>query len=336
MSLDMAMVAKAKARSSKHLSYEDYRQMINLHSVGEIAAYLKQTPRYQEVLEPVNVNAIHREYLEQRIRSQAQIDFNALLKFMKTKTHHFYEFYIKELEIHHILFVLHAIDANTKYHLGKFQMHLNDLMEFDLEELALCQTYDDVLKVMSGTSYESILLQLNRNQPDISVIEDQLYHLYNKTMVQLIEDESHHQEILDLFLMKLELNDIAHAYRLRKYFQMDPNSIQHRLNWMAYKISNQQVNEWINSENEIDFINGLNDSFYGKTMKIDTEKHIEYSFSIILYRILKQKMRTSNHSDVVLFSYMNLVDIEIQNIIDIIEGIRYSISKEDILELLIL
>lgn len=332
----MAMVAKAKARSSKHLSLEDYRNMINLHSVGEIAAYLKATSRYQEVLDPVNVSAIHREYLEQRIRSQAQLDFHSLLKFMKTDTHHFYEFYIKELEIHHILFVIHAIDAKTKYHLGKFQMHLNDLMEFDLEQLALCNTYEEVLMVMKDTSYEVVLLQLAQESPDISIIEDQLYVLYNKTMVTLIKHEAHHQEILDLFLMKLELNDIAHAFRLKKYFQMDSSLIHHRLNWISYKVPKSQMDEWIASDDESDFIKGLNESYYGKTMHIDTDKHIEYSFSMILYRIFKQKMRVSNHADVVLFSYMNLVEIEIQNIIDIIEGIRYAISKEEILKLLIL
>lgn len=332
----MAMVAKAKARASMHLDIDDYRTMIHLHSVSEIASYLKKTARYQKVLEGVNEHAIHRDYLEQRIRSQAHIDFNALLQFMSISHHHFYEFYIKELEMHHILFVIHAIDAKTKYHLGKFLMDLNHWMSFDVEALAVCDTYDEVLKVLQDTPYEKVLQELSLNDPDLVKIEDQLHAYYNESMYQLIQDLGHHEEIMDLFRQKMELNDLAHAYRLKKYFKSDGAAIERSLNWTAYKIPRQKIHEYLKAPDENELLDGINQSYYGKILQIDANKHIEYSFSMILYKLLKRKMRSSNDSDVILFSYMNLVNMEIENIIDIIEGIRYAIPKEEIVDLLIL
>lgn len=336
MAHDTAMIAKAKARSAQHLDVDDYRAMINMHSVGEIAGYLKASNRYAQVLEPVNEKAIHRDYLEQRIRSQAQFDFNALLKFMKTSHHHFYEFFTKELETNHILFVLHAIEAGSTYHLGQFLMHLNHLMAFDVEALARCKSYAEVLEVLKGTAYENVLFGLKRDDVDLAKVEDQLHRFYNQSMLKLIEKESHHQEILDVFKMKLELNDLAHAYRLKKYFGQDLRMSESPLTTSHHKIPKKTLESWLGDGTPEAMIQGIQDSYYGRLIQIDETKHIEYSFSMILYKILKQKMRTSNDADVILFAYMNLVNIEIENIIDIIEGIRYSIPKQEIIDLLIL
>lgn len=336
MANDTAMIAKAKARTSNHLKIDDYRNMINMHSVGEIASYLKATPRFRDVLAPVNERAIHREYLEQRIRSQAQLDFNALLKFMKTNHHHFYEFFVMEMEIDHILFVLHAIEAQSKYHLGQFLMHLNHLMSFDVELLAQCTSYEEVLHVLKGSPYEKVLYGLRKDSVDLAKVEDQLHSFYNKTMLELIERESQHQEILDVFKMKLELNDLAHTYRIKKYFNTELNASSISMSHINYKIPKATLDLWIQKADAKEMLQGIQDSYYGNMIEIDESKHIEYSFSMILYKILKKKMRTSNDSDVILFAYMNLVSIEIENLVDVIEGIRYSIPKQEIIDLLIL
>ena len=336
MSHDTAMIAKAKAKASKFLSMNDYQVMLGLRSVADIAAYLKNHPRYEKVLAGVNERSIHREYLEQRIRSQAQIDFNDLLKYMKTDSHHFYEFFIKELEMNHILFAAHAIDSNTKFHLGKFLMHLNHLMTFDVEALASVKTYDDLVEILASTEYKVVTAELEYDEPNLSLFEDQLFEYYNKTMFSLIEKEGNHQEILDLFRMKLELNDLAHAYRLLKYFKTEGDNIERRLNWTSYKISKRDMHQWLHSGDETELLQGIQSSYYGSIFTIEEDKHIEYSFSMILYLILKRKLRTSNDSDVILFSYMNLINIEIENIIDIVEGIRYEVPHEEILSLLII
>lgn len=336
MAHDTAMIVKAKAKASQHLNIDDYRAMINMHSVGEIASYLKGDTRYADVLAPVNEKAIHRKYLEQRIRSQAQLDFKALLLFMKTSHHHFYEFFVKEMETDHILFVLHAIEAGSKYHLGQFLMHLNSLMAFDVELLATCKSYSEVLQVLKGTVYEPVLRGLNKEVVDLAKIEDQLHTFYNQSMLDLIEKESQHQEILDLFKMKLELNSLAHGYRLKKYFGNDLPSRRVQLQVTSHKIPKRTLDTWLNEGSAESMLQGIQESYYGKYITLDESKHIEYSFSMILYKILKQKMRSSTDADTILFSYINLVSIEIENIIDIIEGIRYSISKEEIIDLLIL
>lgn len=335
MGLDRAMVTKAKARSAQHLNMDDFTKMINLSTVGDVAAYLKSQTRFSAVLEAVNEKSVHREYLEQRIRSQAQHDFNALLKFMKTDKHHFYDFFIKEMEINHILFVLHAIDAGTKYHLGKFLMNLNHLMVFDVEALAQCTTYSEVLSVLENTPYEKILVSLKKDDVDLIFIETTLHNYYNQSILELIESEPHHEEILDLFKMKLELRALSHAYRLKFYFKVDDQMILKDMKKSFYRVYEENLKQWLHSYDPQVFFEGMSESYYGKITDIVSDKHVEYSFAMVLFKILKKKMRMSNDPDVILFAYMNLVEIQIDNIIDIIEGIRYAIPKQEILDLLI-
>ena len=46
-------------------------------------------------------------------------------------------------------------------------------------------------------------------------------------------------------------------------------------------------------------------------------------------------MRFSTNPNIILVSYLSLLDIEIRNIIDIIEGIRYKVENDKIAKLLI-
>ncbi len=336
MSKDHAMASKALALLSKQLDNSDYRNMMDAGSVSSIASYLKEHTRYGAVLEAVNEKAIHREYLEQRIRSQAQIEFASLLKYMKTDQHHFYEFFIKEMEINHIIFVLYAIEAKTKYHLGKFLMELNHLMIFDVNKLAQCTNYTEVLEVLKDTEYKNVLSMLLKDSVDLTLLEDLLWEYYNDSMLSLIKREPHHQEVMEVFKIKLELKNLALIYRLKKYYNLDAKAFSPRLYKHSFIIPSKVMKYWIDHYSAEQIVEAIKETRYGKYDVFHGDHHIEYYFSMILYKILRQKIRLAKDTDVVLFAYMNLVAFEIENIIDVIEGIRYKIPSDEIVDLLIL
>ena len=48
------ILSKARAMYGQRLVWKDYQTLLGCHSVNEIAAYLKQTPRYREILVGIN------------------------------------------------------------------------------------------------------------------------------------------------------------------------------------------------------------------------------------------------------------------------------------------
>ena len=61
----------------------------------------------------------------------------------------------------------------------------------------------------------------------------------------------------------------------------------------------------------------------------------EHSTRSINYNLNKRNIMYSNDADVVLLIYKALMDTEVQNIVDIIEGIRYGIASDQINKILI-
>ncbi len=55
----------------------------------------------------------------------------------------------------------------------------------------------------------------------------------------------------------------------------------------------------------------------------------------IIYNLSKHIIRYSNEPNMVLVSYLSVLEIEIQNIVDIIEGVRYHVESDKISRLLI-
>ena len=69
---------------------------------------------------------------------------------------------------------------------------------------------------------------------------------------------------------------------------------------------------------------------------IDSIQKLEKFSKIMRFKWSRKNIRYSDISEVVGFSYVFLKEMEISNVINIIEGVRYGISKEKIRQLLIL
>lgn len=334
MASDFAMSAKARAMYSGHLSSQNYATMLELDSVSAIGGYLKNQTRYSSVLSGVNEESIHRDFLEQKIRSLAMKEFVSLMRYVKKEKNHFYQFYLKELEINQLIFVLHAIESNTTHHYGKFMNEINHLMVFDVDALMVCTTYDQVLKVVSGTEYRDVLSLLSAEKVDLSQAEDNLQEHYNQSILKLIQAEGD-KELLNAFNMQLELENIVLIYRMKKYFDVKPQDLGARLQGPHRHISRKKIEDWVDHYSGAEILEDLKHSYYGQFVDFDSKHHIEYYFDMIRYKEFRSILRLSSNTDLILFAYMMLVSLEIKNIIDVIEGVRYKITTHEIEQLLI-
>lgn len=335
MASDYAMSTKARSFYSQHLTAAQYRSMLEMPEIPAIASYLKNETRYADVLDGINEKGIHRGFLEQRIRLKSHIEFLGLMRYIQTSKHHFYEFYVREVEISQIIFILHAIDAGTSHFVEDFVEDLNHLMSFDVYGLAKCTSFEEVYNYLSNTAYNKPLAFLTEEIVDISKCEDSLKIFYNQRMLELIRHEPDNKELLEVFRINIELENISNVYRMKKFFNMTSTEIINRVHYEPHFISENQLHEWIRTMNADEFLEAFKDTPYGNYEDFEGNRHIEYYFDMIRYRILKKKMRFTTNSDVILFSYMFLLKIEIENIIDVVEGVRYRMSPEEIVKLLI-
>ena len=80
--------------------------------------------------------------------------------------------------------------------------------------------------------------------------------------------------------------------------------------------------------------NILDETIYRKVFK--SKETLEHDRDKFLYDLYMKLFRTKLFNICTVFCNINLIDIEIKNIINIIEGIRYKVDKQEIQKRLII
>ena len=65
-----AILAKIKAMYGKRITPSQYGEMLHKTSLSELAAYLKNSTRYQDAMDTVNPAALHRGQLEATVKKE--------------------------------------------------------------------------------------------------------------------------------------------------------------------------------------------------------------------------------------------------------------------------
>lgn len=338
----LAMAAKAKAMYGKHLKSDDYTELLRKKTVQEIAGYLKNETAFKSVLKGINEFSIHRGHLEMLIRQTFYLDFLELIRYGQSKKDHFYEYGVLMIEIKQILMSIRLLSETDKTNqIAQLPIFANRMISFDVEELIKVNTFDELLSVLKNTPYYLILKPLKpRSVLDIDYanFEIVLKAYYYKRVYEIIEQEftgKDKKDIRDLFDTQIELENITKIYRLKKYYNASPSEIKKVLNPTYKRISKNDLDEWIDTLDAQAFLHAVNKNAYDIPTDAKEFQYIEYQTDAIMFDLNKRLMRFSTNPNIILVSYLSLLDIEIRNIIDIIEGIRYKVENDKIAKLLI-
>lgn len=338
----LAMAAKAKAMYGKHLKSDDYTELLRKKTVQEIAGYLKSETAFKSVLQGINEFAIHRGHLEMLIRQTFYLDFLELIRYGQSNKDHFYEYGVLMIEMKQILMTIRLLSETDKTNqIAQLPIFANRMISFDVEKLIKVNTFDELLNVLKNTPYYNLLKPLKpRSVLDIDYanFEVVLKTYYYKRVYEIIEHEftgKDKQDIRDLFDTQIELENITKIYRLKKYYNSSPLEIKKVLNPTYKRINKKLLDELIETKDAHGFLLAINQNGYNIPTDIKEFQYIEYQMDAIMFDLNKRLMRFSTNPNIILVSYLSLLEIEIRNIIDIIEGIRYKVENDKIAKLLI-
>jgi V/A-type H+-transporting ATPase subunit C len=338
----LAMAAKAKAMYGKHLKSDDYTELLRKKTVQEIAGYLKSETAFKSVLQGINEFAIHRGHLEMLIRQTFYLDFLELIRYGQSNKDHFYEYGVLMIEMKQILMTIRLLSETDKTNqIAQLPIFANRMISFDVEKLIKVNTFDELLSVLRNTPYYNLLKPLKpRSILDIDYanFEVVLKSYYYKRVYEIIEHEftgKDKQDIKDLFDTQIELENITKIYRLKKYYNSSPLEIKKVLNPTYKRINKKLLDELIETKDAHSFLLAINQNGYNIPTDIKEFQYIEYQTDAIMFDLNKRLMRFSTNPNIILVSYLSLLEIEIRNIIDIIEGIRYKVENDKIAKLLI-
>ena len=341
MSSTQALAAKAKAMYGERLTKSDYDELLRKRSVPEIAGYLKNETHYDKILEGINESSIHRGYLEVLIRQRLFLDFIQLVRYGESASK-FYQYGILQIEIKQILLTLRFLKETERGgQISQLPLFANKMTSFDLQKLVNVNTYDELLTILKHTPYFKILLPLKPKpgeELDYTACEIALNAYYHTEVLGHIKHEfsgEAKEQLLDVFNTQIELDNITKIYRLKKYYKSSPEDIIKVLNPTYVKIPRKTLVKWIETKTADEFVDALSTTAYKSSINRKDFVYIEYHMDAIMYNVNKHFIRFATDPNVVLIAYLNLLEIETRNIIDIIEGVRYKVEPDKISKLLI-
>ncbi len=332
-----ALSAKAKAMYGRRLRPEDYQNMLQKKTVPEVASYLKQETYFSSALEGVNENSVHRGQLESLIRMDLFQRFCSLMRYVDTKKDGFYRYAIIKQEIDQILSCLRSVATGDKLSfIATVPIYLDQYTSFEIDKLAQVETYQDLLHVMKGTEYYSIIEEYkvdSMDDFDFNGFENQLQDYYVITVKRLIDQGFSgkiRKELKQIFMSREELQNIQKIYRMKKYFKFGSERIKSMIHIDPVYLSKRETNSLIDEIEADEIFSWLKGTPYGKYIQSDQFVYIEHHIKKIFYGLDKKYFSFNTNPDLITLSYMYLSELEIQNIIDIIEGVRYRIAPEKI------
>ena len=122
--------------------------------------------------------------------------------------------------------------------------------------------------------------------------------------------------------------NITWIYRSKEYFKYSEEEIKEILIPVRYKLNKEKMEKIVLANDFDEMKNILNDTIYKNVFK--NKETIEHDKDKYLYDKYIKLFRTKLFNICTVFCNINLIDIEIKNIINIIEGIRYKIDKAEI------
>lgn len=333
------ILTKVRAMYGNRIKKEDYDNLMTCRDVSQIAAYLKNNTHYNSVLSSIDDKAIHRGHLEAIIKTKIFTDCEKLLRFELSTGNSFSKYLMTRTEIQQIIKKLALISGGEpdEYAFGT-PIYFNKFTKIDLPALSNAKTYDEFLASLGKSHYRELLEKYrpkNGEKINIQKAECELYNYLYETFLSGIEGTAGKQvkeELWDIISEYIDYGNFIRIYRSKKMGVEPDESII--VNYGSLK--RKYIDEMLGAKDAKEVFEIMKSTSQGKRLS-----KVEYNYiDEIQYRMIYDKCRMNIHMSidpsVVMLSYILLMQIELSNIISVIEGVRYNLTKDEIEKLLTL
>ncbi len=337
-----ATVAKIMAIYGKRLMPQDYAELMNRQSVADAADYLKKNTHYGGLLSEVDTNTVHRGMLENLLHRSVFDTYMRITGFEHISKQEFYNYKIIQTEIDEILRAVRYFNAGSDKFIKSVPMYVNHLTTIDLLALAKVGSFEDLLEFLKKTPYYDVLKNIEPNgDGKIDVTECET--LFRTYFINMLKKSMHFKSVdekrLNDFLeTDIDLINVINSYRLKAYFGEPEEVIEKKLLPFHGRLNAETQHALYSAKSSEEFIKRFSNTFYGRQMIKNGYdiNELEQSAMKLRYKYAKSMLRSSASAPLSVYAFIFLLEMEVRNIINIIEGIRYGVDAAKIAPLIIM
>lgn len=335
-----AVTAKVHSLFAKRLTDEDYANLLSFHSNEEIFNYLRNETYYAEYLDVLPSVTLSRSRFESALKKLLLDRKASLCRFQKLIGDETYRYFIKKDEIETILYCARQLDTVFIADLFERPPVFTQEQTVSVNELQKATSFDELAAVLSKTPYGKLvepLLSSDNNYKSLAALErilfNDLYCGVKATVCKKYKGKMRN-EILDYIKLVSDMSVISSLYRLAENYSDSAKYKAVILNPSVTAFTAKELRGFESANSAEDVLTIVKSSAYGKYF---TEKisNIDLFVRQLLIKISVKNIRYSQNPVLALFSYETFIKNEIQNIIQIIEGIKYGLTPDEISDIIV-
>lgn len=337
-----AISAKAKAMYGQRIRVAQYEELVRKKSVSEIAQVLKNETAYGDTLKDIREASIHRGQLEHLLKQNLYERLDKLVRYVDRKSKAYFLAALKEVEIEQIMMRIRLIlSQDFTYAISDVPLSLRHYSKLNIEKLMTAQNFAELLDGLRGSPYEAILKPIVKMNPQsfpYTECESAMQRFYTEYVMNAINETFKGKTAATLKQMwatRVELDNITKIYRYKKFFHGDEQEIRSSLIECEGCIPRTKLNEMLAAQSAEHFLKLLAESTYHLHVDDREYVYIEYYADQIKYHLAKRHMHYDSAAAIVYSAYQLLGEREIENLINIVEGVRYRVAPEEMMTMLI-
>ena len=318
--------AKLKAMYANRLTKENINDLIKQSNVKNVVLMLKNK---SDIFKNTQEN-IDRLEIEKLLDESLLNDILKIKKLLNKSDNALFDIFLRQYEIKcvkSILRKLYSDDKTDDIIVQNVKMWTLQLFN-EIKGIETIENFDDFFQAIKRMGHYSFIKKYQNNENiNIFEIENEIDKLYFENLYDKVKSNNNLKKIIG---SEIDLLNIEWIIRIKRFYNFDKQRLFQVLIDRYYKIKPNQLKDIINA-NSFDEIKTILSKTVYKNVFI-SETDFENNADRFLYQINYKVFKEDVLSIAYIFAYINLVDYENNDIINVIEGIRYNLDKGEIIK----
>lgn len=338
-----AVITKMRAMYTGILKRSDYEKLMSMTRVGDVVRWLKDSKGYGSALEDVSDTSVHRNILESAFDNALIEDANKLKHLLGNDGKQMLTVLMTRLEITMLKRILRAVytgipaPERALYRLYSPKTYLSS-RHLDPFKCIRAKDFHQLLDALRGTGYDKVLepyiFKEVKSTFDMEEALDEYYFQNVLTSAKKYLTRSDYSTTRDFFGTEADVQNILWTYRYKKYYDFNEADILNHIIPNRHRLRREQLYK-LSAANIEEFEAVISETRYGGLFT-SSDAQWDNRVANYLCKMYTNQMRHNKYSFAAIVAYLFLKEIDIQNIITIVEGVRYGMEPQQIEQYLIL
>ena len=327
-----AVNTKIVTKKGRILDSKDWNKFIESTSLEQLSDLLKNNIEFGKAFSEVDLSESERVNLETALSKFRKVEIENLLHYFSGDYKEFLKTFLMEEEINDLSLILRMLSRGESLEGIKEKFVHSDLFTtLDFDDLISLKNIEQLTKKLKGTVYYNGLRNLTSEDAlkrDFH-IEMKLYVVLYKTLYEAAEklDKEDMKAAKEIIGLKIDLLNVQWIFRALKYYSISPEEIfiysleggrkigYDKLKNLCYSKSLDEFKKLVKSYIEYDIFKDLNDA--------------EIDINVVIDSYMFNHLKNKSYQNIgTAISFIYLLDIIINDLTSITEGIQYNVPKD--------